>query len=100
MKVIEVKIVLGHGFDSWTQYFSEYPSLETIKLRLRGRKQRGHPNLFDFATRLNDDNWVTTENPDKLSQAAFCCGVWVGAIEMSEKDVYICGEQQIMKIEE
>jgi hypothetical protein len=100
MKVFEVKIVLGRGFDSWTQYFSDYPSLETIKLRLRGRERRGYPNLYNFATRLNDANWVTVENPDKLTQTVFCCGVWVGVIEMSEKDVYICDKQQTMKIEE
>lgn len=85
MKIVKVKIVLGTGFESWTQYFSNHPSLKTLQLRLRGRS-----NLYEFVCYLAPGKWMPIKNPDKIIQTVFVFGVPVGTIEMSEEQVHDC----------
>lgn len=99
MKVIEVKIALGGGYsgETWTQSFSDYPSLETIRLRLRGSRGRDHSNIPELAEEFSDGDWAFLENPDRWVQGVWKCGVCLGRIEMAKKNVYVCGNQQILK---
>lgn len=98
MKVVEVKIVLGvGGSETWTQCFSDYPSLVTIRLRLRGMRSRGHSYIPELAEEFSDGGWAFLENPARWIQGVWQCGVCLGRIEMAEKNVYVCGNQQILK---
>lgn len=98
MKVVEVKIVLGSGgSETWTQCFSDYPSLETIRLRLKGRRSRGHSNIPGLAKEFSDGGWAFLENPNRWIQGVWQYGVALGRIEMAEKNVYVCVDQQILK---
>ena len=94
MKVIKVQIILGVGFESWTQYFSRQPSMSLLRMRLRdGTFYHGRYNLSDFMSRVVDDGWQTDEATGDKSQTVFVCGVPIGTISISEKNVYICKEE-------
>lgn len=96
MKVVRVKLTLDTPGGSWTQYFSDYPSLETLRLRLRGMQGRGRLNIPDFVRRLSSEGWKLLENPDRWVQSVSVCGVCIGTAEMRACNVYELDDQQIV----